>query len=86
MAIYDHSDFDSPMYGNLDSLLMRFGVKVNSPSETLWKTTDKDASQINSRFMAQSKSYDSRMSEVYSETAIAIVKQNGYIYVAEIFN
>jgi uncharacterized protein YkwD len=86
MAIYNHSDFDSPMYGTIDSLLVRFGVTVNSPSETLWKTTSKTGSQINERFMAQSASYESRMSEYYSEVAIAIVKQDGYMYIAEIFN
>jgi uncharacterized protein YkwD len=86
MAIYEHTDFDSPMYGDISSLLTRFNIKVNSPSETLWKTTSKDAGQINARFMAQSESYESRMSEQYSECAIAIVRQDAYIYIVEIFN
>jgi uncharacterized protein YkwD len=86
MAIYNHSDFDSPMYGTINNLLVRFGVEVGSPCETLWKTSAKTADQINERFMAQSASYESRMSEYCTQAAIAIVSQNGYIYIAEIFN
>jgi uncharacterized protein YkwD len=86
MAIYNHADYESPMYGKIDNLLVQFGVKVGSPSENLWKSSAKTADQINERFMADSGSYGPRMSEYYSQTAIAIVSQNGYIYIAEIFN
>jgi len=86
MAIYNHSDYDSPMYGTLDTMLVMFGIQAESPSETLWKTSGKSAAQIHARFQAQSGSYASRMSSLYSEVAIAIVEKSGYQYIVEIFN
>ena len=39
MAIYNHADFDSPMYGTIAELLSRYQIASDGPSETLWKTT-----------------------------------------------
>ena len=85
MAIYNHSDFDSPMYGTIEHLFARFGIMYNAPSELLWKTTEKSAEQIHERFQAQAAPYGTRMSPGYSEVAIAIVSSNGYIFYAEIY-
>ena len=85
MAIYNHSDFDSPLYGNIRQLFTRFGITSAAPSESLWRTTEKNAEQIHERFQIQSSSYAARMSPQQSEVAIAIAVDHGFIFVAEIF-
>lgn len=86
MAIYNHSDFDSPMYGDLSGLLNRFGISSAAPSETLWRTTaTKTAKDIHTRFQVQEYSRAARMSGNYTQVGIAVVEKNGYLYIAEIF-
>lgn len=86
MATYNHSDFDSPLYGELSELLTRFGISSSGPSETLWRTTaTKTAKDIHTRFQVQEYSRLARMSGNYSSVGIAIVEKNGYLYIAEIF-
>lgn len=86
MAIYNHADYDSPMYGTIDSLIQRFGVSSAGPSETLWRTTaTKSSKDIHTRFQIQEYSQAARMSSLYSKIGIAVVEKNGYFYIAEIF-
>lgn len=83
MATYDHSDYDSPMYGTLRELLDRYNISAGNPSENVWKATQKTAQQIHSRLQAENNTV--RMSESYSEVGIAITVNNGYYYICEIY-
>lgn len=86
MAIYNHSDFDSPMYGTLSNLLSRFGIQSNGPSHNSWKTTtSKNAGAIHARFMTLDGARQARMSSSYTNVGIAIIQKNGYLYICEIF-
>jgi len=85
MAIYNHSDFDSPMYGTLSNLLNRFGIKSSAPSQNSWKTTtSKNAGAIHARFMTLDGARQARMSRNYTNIGIAVVQKNGYLYICEI--
>ena len=86
MAIYNHADFDSPMYGTIAELLSRYQIASNGPSETLWKTAaDKAAKDIHIRFQSQEISRSARMQRTALDIGIAIVEKNGYYFIAEIF-
>ena len=85
MAIYNHADYDSPLYGDISSMINRFGIASPGPSETLWKATGtKTANDIHVRFQAQEISRKARMNKDYSSIGIGIVEKNGYLYIAEI--
>ncbi|MDR0288140.1 MAG: hypothetical protein LBI03_10625 [Clostridiales bacterium] len=85
MAIYDHSDYDSPLYGTLQDMLVRFNIKSGAPSENTWKTsTSKNAGAIHARFTTLDGTRQARMSQNYTNIGIAIVQKNGYYYVCEI--
>lgn len=85
MAIYDHSDFDSPSYGLLSEMLSRFGISSAIPSENTWKTTSsKNAGAIHARFMVLESSRNALMSPNYTEIGIGIVQKNGYYYICEV--
>lgn len=82
MAIYDHSDFDSPNYGTLAEMMARYNIQSAMPSENVWKaTTSKNAGAIHARFMVLEASRQALMSEVYTNIGIAIVQRNGYYYI-----
>lgn len=83
MATYNHSDYDSPMYGTLTDLLQRYQITAQSPSEITWKATQKTAQDIHSRLQAQN--YNTRMNTNTSEVGIAIANCNGYYYICEIY-
>lgn len=86
MAIHNHSDYDSPLYGDISSLLSRFGISSAGPSETLWRATaTKTAKDIHTRFQVQEYSRAARMSSSYASVGIAVVEKNGYLYIAEVF-
>lgn len=85
MAIYDHSDFDSPTYGLLSEMMSRFNLSSAAPSENTWKTTtSKNAGAIHARFMVLEGSRNALMSPNYTEIGISIVQKNGYYYICEI--
>lgn len=82
MAIYDHSDFDSPTYGLLSEMISRFRISSGIPSEHTWKTTaSKNAGAIYARFMVLEGSRKSLMSQDYTEIGIGIAQKNGYYYI-----
>ena len=86
MALYNHADFDSPVYGTIGELLSRYGISSAAPSETLWRTTaNKSAKEIHIRFQAQEYSRNARMNPGYAEVGIGIMEKNGYFYIAEVF-
>lgn len=85
MAIYDHSDFDSPTYGLLSEMMSRFGITSAAPSENTWKTTmSKNAGAIHARFMVLEGSRNALMNPDYTEIGIGIVQKNGYYYICEV--
>ena len=86
MAIYNHSDFDSPMYGTILDISSKFSVNISQSSETLWKTTDKTAKEINSRFQATQSTRNNRMSSTYTNIGIAVVNKNGFMYIYECYS
>lgn len=86
MAIYNHADYDSPLYGDISSLLHKFDISSSNPSESLWKATaTKSANDIHVRFQAQEYSRKARMNRNYTSIGIGIVEKNGYLYIAEIY-
>ena len=82
MAIYDHSDFDSPIYGPLSEMISRFRIASGIPSEHIWKTTaSKNAGAIYARFMALGGSRKALMDSSHTEMGIGIAQKNGYYYI-----
>lgn len=85
MAIYDHSDFDSPTYGLLSEMMSRFGIASAIPSENTWKTTtSKNAGAIHARFMVLEGARNALMNSNYTQIGIGIVQKNGYYYICEV--
>jgi uncharacterized protein YkwD len=85
MVIYNHSDYDSPMYGTLADLMNRYGIKSAIPSENTWKTTtSKNAGAIHTRFMTLDGSRQTLLNGSYTNIGISIVQKNGYLYVCEV--
>lgn len=85
MAIYNHSDYDSPLYGTLADLMNRYSIGGTAPAENIWRSTSKTAAQINTRFQTLDTSRNTRMNTEYTSVGIAIVEKNGYMYIAEIY-
>ena len=85
MAEYDTADFRNPLYGDLVSMLDKFGLN-GIPSENTWRTAStRSANEIHARFMGTSGSRDAIMSSIYTEVGIGIAVRNGYIYISEVF-
>ena len=85
MAIYDHSDFDSPTYGLLSEMMAHFNITSAVPSENTWKTTaSKNAGAIHARFMVLEGARKALMNPSYTEIGIGIVQKNGYYYICEV--
>lgn len=80
MAIYNHSDYDSPMYGTLSQLCERFKIETDNTYEALWKTTSSKAAQdIASRL--QLMHGDKILLSEYDSIGLSIVSKNGYFYI-----
>lgn len=80
MAIYNHSDYDSAMYGNLYEMCQTFGVSCSSPSEIVWRCAgDKTASAIASRLQLMSNGTLIRGD--YNSIGLSIVSKGGYYYI-----
>ena len=85
MAIYNHSDYDSPSYGTLAEMMDRFHIQSAIPSENTWKTTtSKNAGAVHARFMLHEGSRNAMMSKDYTNIGIAVVQKNGYYYICEV--
>lgn len=85
MAIYNYADSTSKMYGTLDDMIEKWSISAGVPSENIWKAGNKSAKAINKSFMSNANSKDLCLSSNYTEVGIAIVEQNGHLYIAEIF-
>lgn len=86
MAVYNYSDYDSPLYGTVSEMCKRFGISASSPSENTWKTVaSKSADEIHSRFMVLDGARQARMSNQYTSVGIAIAERNGYYYICEVY-
>ena len=87
MAIYNASSTTSAMYGTLNDMVNRWNVSHSkTPSENVWGTPSKSASEIHSRFQAVDGMRNLRMSAEYTSVAIAIVDTaEGQTYIAEIY-
>lgn len=80
MATYNHSDYDSVLYGNLYEMCDTFGVSCSAPTEIIWKTTsDKTASAIASRLQLMSDG--TLTSGNYTSIGLSIVSKGGYFYI-----
>ena len=84
MALYNHADYNSPMYGTLDQMIGRYQISVSGASENLWKSSPKSADDIHTRFQVVESSRKARMSEAYTQIGIGIVEKNGYYYICEV--
>ena len=79
MAIYRHSDIDSPMYGTLQETVSRFGVASGSAYERMWRcSSGKTAEQIASQLLRMD---DKLASSGYSDIGLVIVSKGGYYYI-----
>ncbi len=85
MAIYNYSSSESPLYGTLEKMVARWKCTTANSSENVWRTSNKTADEIHSRFQAYDGSRNVRMSASYTEVGIAVVEQDGQLYIAEIY-
>ena len=80
MAIFNHDDFDSPLYGTIIKMCERFGVKHKDASEAIWKTAaTKEAKDIASRL--QIMHAELFTVKEYSSIGLSIVQKSGYFYI-----
>ena len=80
MAIFNHDDFDSPLYGTVTKMCERFKVKHEGTSEAIWQTTaTREAKDIASRL--QIMHADLFAVKEYSSIGLSIVQKGGYFYV-----
>jgi len=83
MAIYNHTDYDSPMYGTLAEMCSLFKITTSSPSEVLWRTTsEKSATAIATRL--QLMGGEVFVNSKYTAIGISIVSKNGYFYISAV--
>lgn len=80
MAIYNHSDFSSPMYGTLTDMTAKFGVSATNSYERLWKClSTKSAEDIAKRLLLLDSGC--LTSNDFTGFGLAIVSKGGYYYV-----
>lgn len=80
MAIYDHSDYDSPMYGTAAQLCERYKISTKDLHEALSKRgASNSAQQIAARIQLMMK--EKVLVEEYSSVGLSVVSKNGYFYV-----
>jgi len=85
MAMYDYSDYNSPLYGSLSDMLSMYGINCSAPSENNWRASaPRTANAIHARFMSMDGSKQARISSNYTNIGIAIVEKNGYYYICEV--
>lgn len=85
MALYNHSDYDSPMYGDAMALSNRYSLNISYIAESVWKTTEKTANEIHTRFQSNQASRNNRMNQNFTKIGISIVMKNGYYYIYECY-
>lgn len=85
MALYNHADEISPLYGTLNDLIVKYKVNAEYSSSNIWKCTPKNAEQIHTRLQTLQNSKDIRMNKQFKDVGIAVVEKNGYYYIIELF-
>jgi uncharacterized protein YkwD len=84
MATYDNTTNKSPLYGSIDQLMSMYGVTNQGYGLNVWRTTSDDAQQIHQRFQSIDNCRNARLNENFNQVGVAIFKNNGYYYVAEV--
>lgn len=85
MCRYDTSDSNLPTYGRLADMLQFYSVTSQVPGETLWKTTERTADEINTRFSVIDSARYTRMKEGATQYGIAICNNGlGSWFVCEV--
>ncbi len=84
MAKYNYADIESPLYGSIDELAKRYNIN-KEVSINVWRCGEKTADEINTRFQTMDSTNSVRMDVNASEVGIAIVANNGFYYVVEVF-
>lgn len=84
MAKYNYADIESPLYGSINNLASRYGVQGNI-SLNVWRCGEKTADEINTRFQTLNSARDVRLAANIREGAVAIVSNNGFFFVVEVF-
>ena len=80
MAIYNHSDFDSPMYGSISDLRERYSIGGGSVAERMWRSgSGQTAESIAARLMLSDGGKIT--STQVQDVAIVIVSKGGYYYI-----
>ena len=84
MAGYDTSASSLPTYGTLGSMMADYGVSSSVAGENLWKTIERTADEIHTRFQAVENARKTRMEREATSYGIGICKRNGYYYICEV--
>ena len=79
MAIYNHSDFDSPMYGTAGELCERYGITIKDINNIQWKAYNATAEEIARRlYLLHGNDLTSKN---YSDIGLSIVAKGAYYYI-----
>ena len=84
MAKYNYGDIESPLYGTIEELAKRYGID-KAVSINVWRCGEKSADEINTRLRTAESSRNVRMDDSKVNVGIAIVANNGFFYIAEVF-
>lgn len=79
MAIYNHSDPDSPMYGTASELCDKFDIENSNVTEIQWRAYNNTAEQIARRLYLLHG--DKLTTESYDEIGLTIVAKGAYYYI-----
>lgn len=80
MAIYNHSEYDSPMYGTASQLCTRFGISVGDLHEALSRRGSATSAQEIASYL-QFIMKEKILTEDVDSVGLSIVSKNGYLYV-----
>lgn len=84
MAKYNYADVESPLYGTIEELANRYGIK-KTLSINVWRCGEKSAEDIHTRLQTAGDSQRTRMSKSIAEAGIAITSGAGFYYIVEVF-
>ena len=85
MAVYNHSSNESPMYGKLEDMIVRWGINVNLGYENVLRTTVRDAVSIVTRFKGDEASRQNMLSANITSIGVGVVEKDGQDFVAIVF-
>ena len=85
MALYNHGQNNSPMYGKPADMCKRFGLNYVNITQIAYKGSEKSASEIHTTNHNTDQARPTRVSTAYGQVAIAIVDQDGMTYEVEVY-